>query len=90
MQSKNYEKPTFVGLNETELLESNGGVGFPVVVGAAVAVLVAAVVYTVAGGATITVAGAAFTVAAAQTYTTVTKPKQGEEGSIATVNASLF
>ncbi len=56
-----YEKPVLAELNEAELQDINGGVGFVVVVGAAVAALVAAVVYTTAAGVTLAAGGAIYT-----------------------------
>ena len=47
--------------DETELQGINGGVGFVVYAGAAVAFLVAAVVYTTAVGATLAAGGAIYT-----------------------------
>ncbi|MGF6990548.1 uncharacterized protein (DUF697 family) [Lachnospiraceae bacterium PM6-15] len=75
MSKKNhdYQKPMMVELNEVEMEESNGGVGFVVVVGAAVAALVAAVVYTTAGGVTLAVGAAGYTYVYATQHVAYTK-----------------
>lgn len=62
MKKEEYDKPLLRELDEISLEEIDGGVGFIVVAGTAVAVLVAAAGYTVVVAATLVSAGAAVNV----------------------------
>jgi len=62
MGTKEYKSPTLVELNETEMTEANGGVGFPVVVGVAAAALLVVAGYTTVVAATVVVANGIYAV----------------------------